>query len=131
MSSWGNQIQEQIAWGNAVTKAKQLQGRTDILCILEYGINRISKRIDEKRLKNVTPDNKDFDHYTSREYLMYFTGYNDTCLDSFIVFFNSKYNVNNKMKSYDLLATISDAYKGFKDLYQDTEWYACDSIQVQ
>lgn len=130
LGDMGTQIAEAIAWGKTEATYRQNTGlgihssfgRTDIIT---------RERQEVARLKHIEYESREFYHYTSRENLKLFTGYDGVCLDSFIVFFNSKYDVNYKTKIPDLLATISDAYKDFKDLYQDAEWYAFDSVQVE
>jgi len=130
VSSWN--FEEAIAWGKADRKFEQ--GNFGVSLNAGGGKSKTERQKEEvKRLEKISIQSERFNALTSRENLADLTGYNGTCLDSFMVFLNSNYSIDYKMTDYTLLTSIMEAYKDFKELKSDAIWYdhATDSINIQ
>ncbi|MCW3805243.1 hypothetical protein [Plebeiibacterium marinum] len=128
VASWN--FEEAIAWGKAEKKAKEGAFGASL------SSGRLSKEDAQKalvkKLERVYDDSYHFREVTGRENLASLTGYQGVCLDSFIVFLNSNYSINYKMTDLTLITSIMDAYKDFKELKNDQEWYdVIDSTSIQ
>ncbi len=130
ISSWD--FKEAIAWGKA--DRKFAQGNFGVSLGTGGGKSKDEKKKEEvKRLEKISLESDRFNYLTSRENLADLTGYKGTSLDSFMVFLNSNYTINYKMNDYNLLTSIMGAYKDFKELKNDKEWYDLpnDSTDIQ
>ncbi len=130
ISSWGTEIENAIALGIAEGNYSRQTG---------FGIYSSAGRPDKitlqrkevERLRDVADKSTALNRFISRTNIQSLTGYKDTCLDSFMVFFNVHYPVDYTMKPYELLSVVTDAYKDFNELYADRDWYVCDTLLVE
>ncbi len=83
----------------------------------------VSQRKEVEKLEEIQHKSQRFNYFTSRENITRLTEYKGTCLDSFMVFLNSGYNLNYQMPEYNLLASILEAASNFKKLKGDEEWF--------
>lgn len=128
VSNW--EFDDAIAWGKADRKAEE---GTFGLSFSGGGKDKVVKQREAvKRLEEIQDQSQQFNYYTSPENINYLTGYQGTCLDSFMVFLNSKYSIDYKMPEYDLLAMILRASDDFKLLKGEEVWFqVSDSTFVQ
>lgn len=117
----GWNFDEAIAWGKS--DAVAARGTFGI----GIGIGGIDKVVMQRKkvekLEEIQHKSQRFNYFTSRENVMQLTQYKGTCLDSFMVFLNTGYNLNYQMLEYDLLASILSAASNFKELKGDEEWF--------
>ena len=119
-SSWSDEIKYAAAMG--YTAAQQGGGVG-----VGVGINGKSKdekkREEVERLEKIREKSTRFNYFLSRENIMHLTDYKGTCLDSFMVFLNTGYNLHYQMPEYDLLASILEASKDFKNQKGNEDWF--------
>lgn len=82
------------------------------------------KREEVKRLENIREKSTRFNYFVSRDNMLQLTEYKGTCLDSFMVFLNTGYNLHYKMDEYQLLESILQASNDFKAKYGEKDWYS-------
>ena len=83
----------------------------------------VMQRKEVEKLEEIQHKSQRFNYFISRENVMELTQYKGTCLDSFMVFLNTGYNLNYQMPEYDLLASILNAASNFKALKGNEEWF--------
>ncbi len=121
VNSWDEEFKVAAEWGTADAKAAQ---GTFGLSLSSGGRDPIALQREEvKRLEKMADDSKRFDYFMSRENIMHLTGYKGTCLDSFMVFLNTGYNLHYQMQEYNLVSKILTASKDFKDQKENEEWF--------
>lgn len=117
--SWD--FQEAIAQG--VADAKFGYGTFGV----SIAINKSDKITEQRRaiakLEKVADASAEFKSLTSADNVRSLTGYDGTCLDSFMVYLNSNYKLDYKMPQYDVLATIVAAADNFDFTKGDAPWY--------
>ncbi|WP_075603417.1 hypothetical protein [Saccharicrinis aurantiacus] len=112
---------EAIAMGKA--NAKMNQG-TFGLTLSTGGKDKVAQKREEiKQLERLADESAEFIKLTSRKNVKSLTGYDGTCLDSFMVYLNSNYKMEYTMPQYDLLATIVAAADNFEFTKGDAPWY--------
>ncbi len=130
VNSWGNDFEEAIAWGKADKKAASGTFGVSLSLGGKDPIALARERV--KELEKIADESTRFNYFTSRENIASLTGYQGTCLDSFMVFLNTQYSLHYKMEEYQLLSSILGAHSQFKSLKQNEEWYLeCDTLLVQ
>lgn len=83
----------------------------------------VTQREAVEKLEEIQHKSQRYNYFTSRQHIMELTQYKGTCLDSFMVFLNTGYNLNYQMNEYDLLASIQSAATNFKALKGNEEWF--------
>lgn len=119
ISSWA--FDDATAWGKSDAVAAR---GTFGVGISFGGKDKVAmQRKDVEKLEDIQHKSQRFNYFTSRENIMGLTHYKGTCLDSFMVFLNTGYNLNYQMPEYDLLASILNAASNFKELKGNEEWF--------
>ncbi len=92
--------------------------------------DKITRQREEvRKLEEIAVASQDFNKVVSRSNIKYLTGYQGTCLDSFMVFLNSQYHLDYTMKEYDVLATIMTASQNFTSLKGEEAWFSTVNIE--
>jgi len=119
ISSWA--FDDAIAWG----KSDAVAARGTFGVGISFGGKDkvVTQRKEVGKLEEIQNKSQRFNYFTSRENVMQLTQYKGTCLDSFMVFLNTGYNLNYQMPEYNLLASILEAASNFKKLKGDEEWF--------
>ncbi|MGQ1787344.1 MULTISPECIES: hypothetical protein [unclassified Saccharicrinis] len=121
IDAWQDSFAEAVAWGKS--DAKAANGTFGVGISLGGKDKVVEQRNLVHRLEDIQYKSKRFNYFVSRENIMHLTDYQGTCLDSFMVFLNTGYNLDYQMPEYDLLASILRASTDFKNLKGNEEWF--------
>ncbi|SMO84347.1 hypothetical protein SAMN06265379_10979 [Saccharicrinis carchari] len=120
-SSWDPLFKEAAAQGRIDAMA---QGGSVGLGIGIGGKDKLRlQREAVDKLEEVQDKSQRFNYLVSRANIKHLTEYKGTCLDSFMVFLNTGYNLHYQMEEYDLLSAIINASAHFKALKGNEEWF--------
>ena len=121
IEAWQNDIAEAIAWGKSDKKAAS---GTFGVSFGTGGTDKITKKRKElKRLEEINYKSTRFNYFVSRDNIKRLTEYEGVCLDSFMVFINTQYNLTYQMPEYELLASILRASTDFKNQKGSEDWF--------